>query len=412
MRVLIAGGGIAGLTLALSLHQRGIDCLVLEGSGDWREAGVGINCLPHAVAELAALDLLADLDAAAVRTRTLTYTNRFGQEIWAEPRGLWAGHAYPQLSIRRGRLHGILLAAARRRLGAGPLRSAHRLIAFERTGQRIVGRFSTPQGEVEIAGDALVGCDGLHSVVRTTLHPDDGGIRWTGIRIWRGMTEWPAWRGGDHMLCAGDMGEKLVLYPVGPGRTDGARLTNWALCARHDGDGFPPPREDWSRLGREEEALRHVRRFRMPDLEVGALIAATAEIFEYPMADRDPLPWWTRGRVTLLGDAAHPMYPTGSNGAAQAILDARCLARCLADRPAEDALRAYEAERRSATEAIVLSNRAGGPERILDLVGSRAPDGFERIEDVIGQGELAVVGLAYAKLAGFATDRSRRSGAE
>ncbi len=208
------------------------------------------------------------------------------------------------------------------------------------------------------------------------------------------------------MIIAGDMQEKLVLYPIARAQA-GRRLTNWVVCIRknttEDGSGgFAPPRQDWNRLGELDDILPTVRRFSLPQLDVEALVRATPEYFEYPMCDRDPLPWWTRGRVTLLGDAAHPMYPVGSNGASQAILDARCLAPLLAAMPAEPALAAYEAERLPKTAEIVRLNRSGGPERVVDVVSARAPDGFDRLEDVISREELAAIAGGYAQTAGFA----------
>jgi 2-polyprenyl-6-methoxyphenol hydroxylase-like FAD-dependent oxidoreductase len=403
MHVLIAGGGVGGLTLALALHQRGIACTVFEAAERIRPLGVGINTLPHAIRELAALGLMPALDAVAVRTRELRYLNRFGQEIWVEPRGTWAGHDVPQFSIHRGHLHEILWRAARERLGAEALVTGARLSAFVQDEGGVTARFAdgrTARGEV------LVGADGIHSVVRAALHPDDGGIRWNGIQMWRGAVDWPEYEGGDTMIVAGDMREKLVLYPIARGARPGWRLTNWVVCAQIGDPTRPPPRrEDWSRLGRLEEVLPHVARFRIPLLDVESLVRATAEFWEYPMCDRDPLPWWTRGRVTLLGDAAHPMYPVGSNGASQAIIDARCLADLLAARPAAEALSAYEAERLPKTAEIVRSNRQGGPERVVDVVSARAPEGFARLEDVISREELAAIARGYAAMAGFAPPR-------
>ncbi|MBX6744932.1 MAG: flavin-dependent oxidoreductase [Acetobacteraceae bacterium] len=406
MRILIAGGGIGGLTLAMSLHERGLGCTLFEAAAEVRELGVGINTLPHAICELAALGLLPALDAVAIRTRELRYLNRFGQEIWVEPRGLWAGHDVPQFSIHRGRLHGVLWRAACERLGDA-IRPGHRLTGFTQDGAGVTARFTRPDGsQVEERGDALIGADGIHSALRSLLHPQDGGIRWQGIQMWRGALEWPIYEGGDTMIVAGDMQEKLVLYPIAPGSTPETRLTNWVVCAKQgDGSQPPPRREDWSRRGKLEEVLPHVQRFRIPFLDVEALVRATPEFFEYPMCDRDPLPWWTQGRVTLLGDAAHPMYPVGSNGASQAVLDARCLAALLARMPVEQALAAYEAERRPKTAEIVYSNRKGGPERVVDVVSERAPDGFARLEDVIAREELAAIAGGYAQMAGFAAPR-------
>ena len=403
MRVLIAGGGVGGLTLALSLRERGIDCTVFEAASRVRPLGVGINTLPHAIRELAALGLLPALDAVGVRTRELRYLNRFGQEIWAEPRGTWAGHEVPQFSIHRGRLHEVLWAAARERLPRGALVTGARFAGFRQDRSGVTARFGNG---ATARGTVLVGADGIHSVLRSRLHPRDGGIRWNGIQMWRGAVEWPAFEGGDTMIVAGDMTEKLVLYPIGAGSKPGTRLTNWVVCAQIGDPAKPPPRrEDWSRPGRLAEVLPHVARFRIPALDVEALVRATPEFWEYPMCDRDPLPSWTRGRVTLLGDAAHPMYPVGSNGASQAVLDARCLAALLAERDPLAALAAYEAERLPKTAEIVRSNRRGGPERVVDVVSERAPEGFARLEDVIAREELAAIAGGYAAMAGFAVSR-------
>jgi 2-polyprenyl-6-methoxyphenol hydroxylase-like FAD-dependent oxidoreductase len=407
MRIIIAGGGIGGLTLALMLHQQGIACQVYEAAAEVKPLGVGINALPHSIRELAALGLLDRLDEIAIRTRQLTYANHLGQQIWSEPRGLFAGHDVPQFSVHRGRLHAMLWQAATERLGPTAPRPGRRLIGYTQHADHVTAVFQGPDGTREEAtGDALIGADGIHSTLRANLHPDDPGIRWNGIQMWRGAVDWPAFDGGDAMVIAGDAVAKLVLYPIGPGETSGTRLTNWVIYARVADAGTPPPqRENWSRLG-EYEAFRHLaERLRLPFIDVGALIRRTSEIFEYPMCDRDPLPWWTQGRVTLLGDAAHPMYPVGSNGASQAILDARCLCDLLARHPAPEALAAYEAERLPATAAVVRSNRIGGPERVVDLVAARAPDGFDRVQDVATEAELADIVKGYAQVAGFSVVR-------
>jgi 2-polyprenyl-6-methoxyphenol hydroxylase-like FAD-dependent oxidoreductase len=401
--ILIAGGGIGGLTLALMLHERGIACRVYEAAAEVKPLGVGINALPHSIRELAALGLLPNLDAIAIRTRQLTYANHLGQVIWSEPRGLHAGHEAPQYSVHRGRLHAMLWDAATQRLPTPP-QAGRRLAGFTQQPDGVTACFQSAGGTQEmVAGDALIGADGIHSTLRAILHPDDGGICWNGIQMWRGAVDWPAFDGGDAMVIAGDAVAKLVLYPIGPGATPETRLTNWVIYARAGDPGKPPPRrEDWSRAGRYEDFKHLVERLHLPFIDVERLIRSSAEIFEYPMCDRDPLPWWTQGRVTLLGDAAHPMYPVGSNGASQAILDARGLADRLASLPVPEALASYENERRPATAAIVQSNRAGGPERVIDLVAARAPQGFATVGDVATEAELQGIVRGYAQLAGFA----------
>ena len=403
MHVLIAGGGVGGLALALMLHQRGIGCTVLEAAAEVKPLGVGINTLPHAIRELAALDLLPALDGVGIRTRELRYLNRFGQEIWKEPRGIWAGHEVPQFSIHRGHLHQVLWQAAAARLPTGALLRHARLQGFTQDEAGVTVHLADGRS---LSGDVLIGADGIHSIIRTALHPDDGGIRWNGIQMWRGAVEWPAFEGGDTMIVAGDMKEKLVLYPIGTGASAATRLTNWVVCAQIGDASKPPPRrEDWSRPGQLDEVLAHVARFRIPFLDVAALVRSTPEFWEYPMCDRDPLPFWTQGRVTLMGDAAHPMYPVGSNGASQAVLDARCLADLLASQAPEAALAAYAAERLPKTAEIVRANRKGGPERVVDEVSARAPDGFARLEDVISREELAAIAGGYAQIAGFAAGK-------
>jgi 2-polyprenyl-6-methoxyphenol hydroxylase-like FAD-dependent oxidoreductase len=406
MTILIAGAGIGGLTLALSLHERGIPCLVLEQAGQVRPLGVGINTLPHGIGELAALGLLPALDAVGVRTHELIYVNRFGQEVWREKRGLHAGHAVPQFSIHRGRLQGVLYDAVLARLPPGSVRTGHRLSGFTQDQDGVTATFVDRAGRIAATerGDALVAADGIHSVARAVLHPDIPGVRWQGINMWRGAAEWPAFLDGESMVIAGDMQEKIVLYPIAP-EAGGKRLTNWVVNLRQSEGQAPPAHQDWSRVGSLDAILPAIRRFSLPFLDMEALVRATGEFYEYPMCDRDPLPWWTQGRVTLLGDAAHPMYPVGSNGASQAILDARLLAALLAEHTAPEALAAYDAERRPKTAEIVRLNRLGGPERVVDVVSARAPDGFARIEDVISREELAAIAGGYASTAGFATPR-------
>src|ERR1700752_3550478 len=326
---IIVGGGVGGLTAALMLHARGIDCEVYEQAEGVRELGVGINTLPHAIKDLAELGLLERLDAVGIRTYELFYTNRFGQEIWREPRGLDAGYEVPQFSIHRGRLQGVIHDAVRERIGEQHIHTGHRLGAFRQDESGVTAYFFDRTGahRATACGDILVGADGIHSAVREALYPDEGPVRWNGAMLWRGAVDWPRFLTGRSMIVAGGMAAKLVVYPIAEGAREDLRLTNWAVVAKIGDGSTPPPRkEDWSRPGRIEELEPHIRRFEIRDVDAQALIAATPEFWEYPMCDRDPLPRWSFGRVTLIGDAAHPMYPVGSNGASQAILDARALA--------------------------------------------------------------------------------------
>jgi 2-polyprenyl-6-methoxyphenol hydroxylase-like FAD-dependent oxidoreductase len=408
MQVVVVGGGIGGLTLGLMLHARGIGCHIYEASPKIRELGVGINVLPHAIAELAELRLLARLDAVAIRTRELIYANRFGQEIWREPRGVEAGYKVPQFSIHRGHLQTVLRDAAIERLGRKAIHTGHAFTSFAQDEGAVKARFKVlPRGSrTTVPGDVLVGCDGIHSAVRRQLYPDEAGLEWNGVLMWRGATLAKGFLDGRTMIVGGGFNNKLVLYPIAPGK-NGKQLINWVVTYRMgDGSDPPPRREDWNRHGTLEELMPHVARFRTPHVDLVRLVKGAPAFYEYPMADRDPLPRWTHGRVTLLGDAAHPMYPVGSNGASQAILDARCLADLMASAEhARSALVAYEADRLPKTAEIVRNNRKGGPEGVIDEVERRAPDGFERIDDVLSHAEREAIVRGYAQLAGFAKEQ-------
>jgi 5-methylphenazine-1-carboxylate 1-monooxygenase len=414
MKAIIVGGGVGGLTTALMLHARGIDCEVYEQADGIRELGVGINTLPHAIRELKELGLLERLDAVAIRTHELFYTNRFGQEIWHEPRGLDAGYDVPQFSIHRGRLQGVIYQAARARLGEGRMHAGHRLGAFQQDESGVTAYFFDRNGahRSTARGDVLIGADGIHSFVRDTLFPNEGPARWNGIMLWRGATDWPVFLTGRSMIVAGGLAAKFVVYPIAAGSSPDRRLTNWAVTAKVGPDNATPPRkEDWSRPGRWDDLRPHLQRFNLPWIDTMHLIEATGEFWEYPMCDRDPLPRWSHGRVTLLGDAAHPMYPVGSNGASQAILDARCLADRLvsAEHPAH-ALWAYEVERLPMTAQIVQMNRKGGPEGVIDVVEELAPDGFGNINDALTYDQRMAIVRGYASSAGFAQTQVNKSG--
>lgn len=405
MTVLIAGGGIGGLVTALSLHRAGIDCRVYEAVPEIQALGVGINLLPHAVRELTELGLADRLAAVAVPTAELVYANRHGQRIWREPRGRDAGYNWPQFSISRGALQVILRDAVVERLGAERLLTDHELTGFEQDEDGVTVRFRSRATGAEreaVRGALLIGADGIHSTVRAQFYPDEGAPIWNGCVLWRATTEGPAYLTGRTMVMAGHANQKFVCYPISKRHLDeGRALINWIAEIRFPTD---PPwrREDWNRPGKVEEFLPAFESWDFGWLDVPAIIRGAERIYEYPMVDRDPVPQWSFGRVTLLGDAAHAMYPIGSNGASQAIIDGRVLALELSrtdDWPA--ALAAYDAERRPPTSAIVLANRGNGPEQVMQLVEERAPDGFGDVHDVISADELAETAKRYKMTAGF-----------
>jgi 2-polyprenyl-6-methoxyphenol hydroxylase-like FAD-dependent oxidoreductase len=400
LTVLIIGAGIAGLTTALSLHQIGIDCRVYESVDTIEPLGVGINTLPHAVRELTELGLREQLAATAVATARLAYYSSRGQLIWEEPRGEAAGYHWPQFSIHRGELQMLLLAAARARLGADRILTGHQLVGWEETATGVRARFvhrRTGEPRDDAEGSLLIGADGIHSVVRSVFYPNEGPPVWNGAIMWRGVTTGQSFLDGRTMIMAGHEALKFVAYPI----SRQSPVINWIAERRFKSDHAWRP-EDWSRPGKLQEFLPWFETWRFDWLDVPAVIRAADRCFEYPMVDRDPVDRWSFGRVTLLGDAAHAMYPIGSNGASQAILDARVLAREIQSRgPVPEALQAYEDERRPATARIVLANRGNGPEQVMQLVNERAPGGFDRIEDVLTRDELEESAAAYKRIAGF-----------
>jgi 5-methylphenazine-1-carboxylate 1-monooxygenase len=408
MDVIVAGAGIGGLVTALALSKAGHRPRVYESARDIRPLGVGINVLPHAMAVLDDLGLMEQLLPLGVATGELAYFNRHGQLIWREPRGLEAGYDVPQLSVHRGSLQLALLEAVEARSGADAVARGHHLVSFDSDGRRVRATFldRNADAHVDVEGDVLIGADGIHSATRRRLYPREGPPHWSGNILWRAASVAPAFLTGRSMVMIGTRPHKFVAYPIsGPDR-QGLATINWV--AELDRRERPlPSQEDWNRVGDEKEFLPRFEGWRFPWLDVPTLIREAATVYEFPMVDRDPLPRWTFGRVTLLGDAAHPMYPIGSNGASQAILDAASLERTIREEATvEGALARYEAERLPATAAIVWSNRRHGPERVLDLADERAPEGFADPAEIFAPGELGAIAASYKQVAGF-TPRPR-----
>lgn len=408
MQIVIAGAGIGGLTLALMLHRRGIDCRIYESAQELRPLGVGINLLPHAVSELEQLGLLPALAECAIETSQLHYYNKFGQAIWREPRGLQAGYPLPQFSVHRGQFQMLLVQTVRERLGADAIVTGMALEAAEQDadGATAVFRRRADGSTQRVRGDILVGADGIHSALRRQLHPVGDEPRFSGRMLWRAVTEADPYLDGRSMFMAGHQDQKFVCYPISePLRQQGRSLINW--IAELSVPDAELSATDWNRQVDKSVFADRFASWRWDWIDIPAIIDGAQAIYEFPLVDRDPLPRWTRGRLTLLGDAAHPMYPIGSNGSAQAILDARCLSDWLAQaekgsvRTPEIALLEYEAERLPRTAGIVLRNRLNGPEQVMQMAQERAPQGFTDINDVIAQEELAAVSLRYKQLAGF-----------
>ena len=404
--VVIVGAGVCGLTLALALHQRGIGCRVYERVPQLTDLGVGITLLPHGMREFSALGLGDALPAAGIENSQSCFFNRFGQLIYREPRGKAAGYAYPEVGIHRGRLQMLLYRAAAERLGADRIVTGHQCVAVEQDEQRVEVRFvdgATGLVRPPAHGRVVVACDGIHSAIRRQFHPDDA-VAFSGINTWRGVTRMaPILDGRSYLRIGSILTGKMVIYPIvddvdadGSGR----QLVNWLCVIQQD----VSERNDWNKPGRLEDFYPRYAGWRFEWLDAAAMIRDADAILEYPMVDKDPLDRWTFGRVTLAGDAAHPMYPRGSNGSAQAAIDARTLADLLAasdDWPA--ALREYEQQRLPPTTRVVRTNREFPPDfiniRVEQLVGDRP---FDDLDRYITQGELRALSDDYKRVAGFA----------
>jgi 5-methylphenazine-1-carboxylate 1-monooxygenase len=400
-QVIIAGGGIGGLSLALSLHQAGIRVRVYETVRDPLALGVGINLQPTAVRELTELGLGNPLAQTGITTQRLNLCNKFGQLIHSEPRGLAAGYRWPQISIHRGELQLMLLRAARERIGDGNVRTGAKLRSFEQRRGSVQARFSDGDSGSDLVeeADILVGADGIHSAVRRQLYPDEGEPRFAHQILWRAAVEAEPFLDGQTMVIAGHFAQRIIVYPIG--RVAGGKLlTNWICQMTLPGQAQLP--ENWNRCVEKEKVLSAFERWRFPWLDLPTLIERSSSIYEFPLVDRDPVPAWSFGCVTLLGDAAHPMQPVGGQAGSQAILDARALARALieTDDPIA-ALKRYDAERRPTMNDIILRNRNLGPEAAMQLVEERAPNGFARVEDVISRHELDVIVKSFSAAAGL-----------
>ncbi|WP_116131161.1 flavin-dependent oxidoreductase [Tropicimonas sp. IMCC34043] len=406
MTVLICGAGISGLTLGLSLHQIGVPFRIIEAIAELRPLGFGINLQPHAVRELYDLGLEAGLDAAGIPTAEIAYFNAKGQKIWDEPRGIAAGYAWPQYSIHRGALQMLLHNTLLKRCGPKAILGGAKVSEWYETPHGIEVVLTDHAVGAELGrerGSVLVACDGVQSTIRSTIFPEQGQANLRRSMMWRGLVRGKRFLDGRTMTISGAKGAKFVAYPVADSGKEGS-LINWIADIDKPMDrDFT--RQDWSRRGKVSDVLPTFADWHFDWLDIPELIASTEAVWEYPMLDRDPLPRWTDGRIALMGDSAHAMYPIGSNGASQGILDARVLARELRDHgETPEALVAYEEVRRDPVNEIILANRQQGPDVVLDAVAELAPDGFDDIDAVLPEAERRELAERYKQATGLGVE--------
>jgi 5-methylphenazine-1-carboxylate 1-monooxygenase len=407
--VLIAGAGIGGLSAALTLHQIGIPCVVFEAAPALRPLGVGINLQPNAVRELFELGLGPDvLDAIGVQTREWALVGLNGNDVYSEPRGLAAGYQWPQYSVHRGKLQMLLYQAVCDRLGAGAVRTGMKVVGYrdEPATRRVSVQLQAADGtRSEVTGSLLVAADGLHSAVRQQMHPAQPPIHWGGAVMWRGVARGKPIRTGASFVGLGTHQHRVVFYPISqPDPQSGLADINWVAEVTLDNAGGWTS-GDWNRRARHEDFMHHFERWNYDWVDIPAMLRGAPDVYEYPMIDRDPVPTWCDGRAVLIGDAAHVMYPTGSNGASQAIMDARLLgAKLLEHGPCAEALQAFDQKLCPEISALVLRNRGAGPFGLLNMIDDRCGGVFDDIDAVVPEAERKAFMHGYKVAAGFAID--------
>jgi 2-polyprenyl-6-methoxyphenol hydroxylase-like FAD-dependent oxidoreductase len=406
MTVLIAGGGVAGLTMALTCHQIGVPAVVLESVRTLAPLGVGINLQPNAIRELIDLGLGEDLNAIGIEATEWALVGRNGNDVWSEPRGRRAGYRWPQYSVHRGELQMLLYRTVIDRLGADAVRTGHRVTGYRTTPDDVTALVDTRDGgSTEISGSVLLAGDGLHSAVRSQMYPDQPEPQWGGAVLWRGAAYGPPIRSGASFTLVGSLDQRFIHYPISaPDPETGLQLQNWiAELAFDPSEGWR--QSDWNRQVDVDTFLPAFEDWQFDWLDIPSLVRGAPAVWEFPMVDRDPVDPWVDGRVCLVGDAAHVMYPVGSNGASQAIVDARVMGAMFLDHGVNsDALQAFESTLIEPLSSLVLRNRGNGPVGILGLVDERCGGVFDDIDDVIPRAEIEAFMANYKAAAGFAID--------
>jgi len=405
--VLIAGGGIAGMTMALTCHQIGVPAIVLESVRSLAPLGVGINLQPNAIRELMDLGLGDELDTIGIEATEWALVGRNGNDVWSEPRGRLAGYRWPQYAVHRGELQMLLYKTVVERLGADAVQTGHRVTGYRNSADGVVVQVDTRDGKsTEILGSVLIAADGLHSAVRAQMHPDQPEPHWGGAVLWRGASYGPPIRSGSSFTLVGSLEQRFVHYPISaPDSETGLQLQNWIAELAFD-PALGWRKSDWNRQADIDTFLPSFTDWKFDWLDIPALVRSAPAVWEFPMVDRDPVDQWVEGRVCLMGDAAHVMYPVGSNGASQAIVDARIMGSLFQDHGVgHDALSAFEAKLIEPMSSLVLRNRGNGPVGILGVVDERSGGVFDDIEEVIARAEIESFMANYKAAAGFAVDK-------
>lgn len=407
-QIVIAGGGIGGLSLALSLQQIGITPVVFESVSKLQPLGVGINLQPNAVRELMEMGISrSDLDSFGVSAKEWALVGINGKEIYAEQRGEYAGYKWPQYAAHRGLFHMFLYQRFKQLVGKQYLKLGCRVTGYQKQGNGRVKLTYHQNGQAHsLEADILIGADGIHSKIRAEMHPHQPAIHWGGSIMWRGTSLAKPLRTTSSFIGLGNHRQRMVIYPIsGTDENTGLALINWIAEVSFD-EPSTYEKVGWYRQVTTDDFLPYFADWKYDWLDVPALISKADAVFENPMIDRDPISTWTDGPVALLGDAAHPMFPTGSNGASQAIIDGRVLcAKFLEFGVCDAALDAYNAQLCDPISKVVLTNRNDGPFGLLKIIDERCGGVFDTIDEVISETEKSDFMRKYKEAAGFAKDR-------
>jgi 5-methylphenazine-1-carboxylate 1-monooxygenase len=393
--IAIVGAGPGGLMTALRLHQQGLRPHIYESVAELKPLGVGIDVKVYATKELDELGLLDEFRTISVDAQESLFFNNHGQEIYAELCGTHMGYLYEQRFVHRGIFQMFLHEKVLERLGPDVITYGARLTGYRQDDDGVTLHF--PDGDKR--ADVLIAADGIKSVARRQMHPDSAEPTYSGITMWRGTTLMKPFKTGGTILHIGDPRKSsMIVYPLyddfeGTGLT----LVNWVVEATREESV-----EDWNQVGSVDEILPYYDDCQIPFLDVQDMLRNAREVYLFPLIRHEPLDSWCDGRVTLLGDAAHAMYPRGGNGACQALVDGRVIAEKLATvADPVAALQAYEDERREAVNRIVMSHRGEGYEVIRRMVAERT-DGnrFDDIEQVLPLAEADEIFSKYHRLVG------------
>ncbi len=410
-QVIIAGGGIGGLAMALTLHQIGVDCIVVEASREMKPLGVGVNVQPNAVRELFDLGISAeDMDKIGVPAEEWALVGLNGKEVYAETRGELAGYKWPQYAVHRGEFLMLLYRVVQDRLGADAVRLGTKVTGYTKTPDGVTAHLTGADGtQSNLTGTLLIGADGIHSAIRAQMHPDQPPIHWGGAVMWRGTVRAKPLRTASSFVGLGTHRHRMVIYPISNTDADGTALINWiAEVTQDNADGWQ--QDGWFKPVEIADFIHHFEGFQYDWLDVPAMLCEADCSYQNPMIDRDPVDTWIDGPVALMGDAAHAMYPTGSNGASQAIVDARVIgAKMLEHGVTPTAIKAYDADLCAPISELVLRNRGAGPFGLLNMLDERCGGVFDDIDTVIPADERAEFMAKYKAAAGFAIEKLNKS---